>query len=120
MTSSAPKPEPAPTASPAPAKSTIARAEKLVAAWRRCYRILKPIEARVDAARKAVVQLLLDAELKGIATKHGEINLQTTKTTNWEALARSVIKSEFIEQLVPQFTSESQPYARALPKWSAE
>lgn len=122
MTSSAPKSEPTttPEVSPAPTRALLARATKLIGAWKRGYKLLKPLEAKVDAARKLVVDLLVDAGLQGIVTKHGELNLQTKTTTNWEALARAVIAPKFIEQLVPQFTTKSDPYLRGLTRWSAE
>lgn len=120
MTSSAPKSETAPTASPAPAKSTTRKVEKLVGAWRRIYKIFKPLEAKVDTARKAVVELLVAAGLEKIETKFGPVSLSRKDTTDWQALARSVIAPAFVEQLIPQFTKTSEPYTRAPTHWSAE
>lgn len=121
MTSPASKSEPSPpSASPAPATSTIRRAEKLIGAWRRVYQLWKPLETKVDAARKAVVELIVAAGLDGIDTKFGEIKLMRKDTTDWQALARSVIAPAFIEQLVPAFTKTGDPYTRAPTRWSAE
>jgi hypothetical protein len=103
--------------------SAIAIAKQLdraVGLWRRAYLIIKPLEQRVEAARARFTELLVAAGVKGFDSKHGTINLETKKTTNWEALARSVIASKFVDELVPQFTSESKPYVRAPQRWAGE
>lgn len=104
-----------------PAPALDARlAEKLIGGWRRIYRLLKPLEARVDIARAKVLGVLVASGVQRFDSKHGTIGLQTRKTVNWEALARSVIEPKFVEQLVPQFTNESDPFIRAPASWSQD
>lgn len=121
MTSTpAPSDSAAPHASsPAPALDG-AVADRLIGLWKKAYLLFKPIEARVDAARAKVVEMLIAAGVHSFDSKHGAIGLQTKKTTNWEALARSVVAPAFVEQLIPQFTSESAPFVRAPTRWNGE
>lgn len=101
----------------------IVLATKLVGAWRRVYLIFKPLEARVDDARGKVAELMRAAGLQlgeKLATKHGDVCLQTKSTIDWEGMARSVVKPEFLEQLKTQFTSTSKPFVRAPHSWSGE
>lgn len=101
----------------------IVLATKLVGAWRRVYLIFKPLEARVDDARGKVAELMRAAGLQlgeKLATKYGDVCLQTKSTIDWEGMARSVVKPEFLEQLKTQFTSTSKPFVRAPHSWSGE
>ena len=94
--------------------------ERAVGSWRRLYRLFKPLERKTDAARDQVVELLKANGLEAVDTKHGTIKLMTKDTVDWQALARSVIAPAFIAQLVPQFTTKSDPYTRGLPTWSSK
>lgn len=94
--------------------------DKAVAAWRRRYLIFKPLELVVDALRAKVTQQLRDAGVKSFDSKHGTVSLQTKHTTNWEAMVRAVIAPKFVEQLIPEYTTESAPFVRAPTRWSGE
>lgn len=124
MTSTPAPSEPAtpPVVAPTPALdgAIASRLDKTVNTWRRVYLLFKPLEDRVEVARKKFVELLVAAGVKSFESKHGTISLTTKQTTNWEALARSIIEPKFIEQAIPQFTSESAPYVRAPARWSGE
>ncbi len=112
-----------PGTAPAPAlDGAIAKKlDKAVNAWRRIYLLFKPLEDRVDVARKKFVELLAAAGVKSFESKHGTISLTTKQTTNWEA-TRAVDHraGSSSEQAIPQFTSESAPYVRAPARWSGE
>ena len=97
--------------------------DRLVAVWKRAFVLAKKIEPKVEAARAAVVQLLVDAGVPvgdKIETKHGSLSLQTKTTTDWEGLARSVIATDKLEELVPKFTKTSAPFTRAPSSWAGE
>ena len=95
-------------------------AELAVGAWKRLYLRFKPLAGLVEAAREKVTKLLVDAGVDNLATKHGTLTLQTKSTTNWEKLARSIIKPELLEQSIPMFTSTSAQFLRAPASWSGE
>lgn len=97
-----------------------ALAERLIGAWRRVYKLLKPLEAKVDGARAKVVQLLVDAGVESFASKHGKVSLQRKKTVDWEQLARDLITPKVIEGIIERYTSTSSPFTRAPASWSGE
>jgi hypothetical protein len=116
--------EPADPLASAPASAADnALATKLIGAWKRAYLIFKPLEARVDAARLKVAELMHASGFQlgeKLSTKHGDVCLSTKSTIDWEGMARSVVKPEFLEQLKTQFTSTSKPFVRAPHSWSGE
>jgi hypothetical protein len=120
MSTSAPSQSAPPSAStPAPTLDS-KLAELAVGMWKRFYLRFKPLEDKVDAARKKVVALLVAAGVENIATKHGTLSLQRKSTTDWQALARAVIKPELLDEYVKQFTTTSDPFVRAPASWSGE
>jgi hypothetical protein len=120
MSTSAPSQSAPPSAStPAPTLDS-KLVELAVGAWKRFYLRFKPLEDKVEAARKKLAQMLVAAGVENIATKHGTLTLQRKTTTNWEALARSIVKPELLEQSIQLFTSTSEPFLRAPASWSGE
>lgn len=120
MSTSVPSQSASPSAlTPAPTLDS-KLAELAVGMWKRFYLRFKPLEDKVDAARKKVAQMLVAAGVENIATKHGTLTLQRKNTTDWEALARAYIKPELITSSLPMFTSTSDPFLRAPSSWSGE
>jgi hypothetical protein len=112
-----------PKPKPLPPKQLPANFERLVGAWKRIYLITKKLEPRVTAARKVIVELLIDAGIpvgQHIETKHGSVSLQTQSRTDWEAIARAVVAPAFLEMLVEQFTKTGDPFIRAPHSWAGE
>jgi hypothetical protein len=94
--------------------------ERLVVAWKAVHIVVKPLVAKLDAARDAVTQAIIDSQLDHIVTKLGTIALQTRTTTDWEGLARSLITESMIESSLHLFQKQSKPFISAPRDWSSE
>lgn len=98
----------------------MAKLGRLIAKWKRLYLRHKPLELELEKARHAVRDGIIESGEKFIASKLGTIALQTKTVTDWEALARSALKPEFIAQMLPMFTRESAAFVAAPRDWGAE
>lgn len=94
--------------------------ERLVVAWKAIHIVVKPLVAKLDAARDAVTAALVEAGVPNIVTKVGTIALQTKTTTDWEGFARSQIAPEVIEAKLPSFQKQSKPFVSAARDWASE
>jgi hypothetical protein len=117
----APQPSNTVTPTESPTALDSALVEKLIGGWRRVYRLWKPLEQKVDEARRAVVGLLVAAGVESyVSKKHGKISLQRKKTVDWEQMARDLITPKVIEGIIDRYTSTSSPFTRAPQSWAGE
>lgn len=94
--------------------------ERLVGIWKLAYIAGKKLEAKVDAAKAKVVELLGELELERVETEHGPIGFQTKTTEDWQGLAREALDEATIAKLLPRFTTTSAKFIRAPGSWSSE
>lgn len=94
--------------------------DRLVRFWKIAYVASKKIEAKVDAAKAKVVELLKQHGIEHIETKLGKIGFQTKTVEDWEGLARSMLAPQVIAGMLPSFTKQSAPFIRAPSSWSSE
>jgi hypothetical protein len=105
-------------------KSPTAILEAAINAWMAVHQKLngfkKALEPRVDASKAKVIDLMKAAGLESYASKYGKISLQTKKTINWEALARSLITEQVINGVVEKFTKVSDEFVKAPQSWGGD
>lgn len=97
-----------------------AKLERTIGKWHSYALLVKQTKPKADALRAEVVATMLELDLTAVVSKHGTIRVQTTtsKSVDWEALARKFITPEILETALPAFTKEtvSEPYVKD-PGW---
>lgn len=105
-------------------KTDTAVLEKAVHSWMGAYvkwcAIVKPIEVKLDEAKGKVASMMRASGLDAFESKMGRISLQTKVTTDWEALARTLLKEEVINENIEKFKKESDPFLRAPQAWAGK
>src|SRR4051812_10943585 len=91
-------------------KAQSAKLDRLILAWKRAYVRLAKIKPVVELARGDVAKLLQETGGEPFESKHGKVSFRTPTNTDWQALARSALKPEFIDQMLPMFTKQGEPY----------
>lgn len=121
MSTPVPEANPIPPGKPTEPALDVASVEKLLGVWHRIYLKFKPLERKVETARKCVVALLVAAGVDSyVSKKFGKVSLQRRTSVNWERLARDLLLPNVIEGVLPKYTSVSEPFTRAPSAWSGE
>lgn len=107
------------------AKTRTPTIEDLVGRWKMLHLESVRLEARLVSARGDVKQALVTAGVEHAVTPYGTIALQHragSVKTDWEALARSLLTPELINEHLPAYTTQGEPaVVLAAPReWTVE
>lgn len=101
------------------------KTERLIGVWKKLHIGSKVIEPQLKAAREAVQSIAIGAGADVLASKYGNIPIQTSNRLSMDVLREKVIAGGYMtgeiwDALVAESKRPGEPHISAPSAWSAE
>jgi hypothetical protein len=105
-------------------KNSTAILEGAINAWMTVHvqlaAVVKKLEPKLDGAKARVITLMKAGGMESFDSRFGKISLRKKTSTDWEGLAKSLLKQEVIAAELPKWQHESEAYVVAPQSWSGK